>query len=53
MQMSYTDYLLWKFGALCLAAFVWGLYTGSKGLDLSGQPKQQGQNGTKAAPPQD
>ena len=51
--MSYTDYLWTKFILLVIAAFVWGLYTGWKGLDLNGQPRQQGQNGTKAAPPQD
>lgn len=24
--MDYTDYLLWKLGALTVAAFFWGMY---------------------------
>lgn len=30
--MEYTDYLLWKFGILCVLALLYGIYRGYKGF---------------------
>ena len=38
--MEFTDYMLWKAGAMVLAAFVWGVYCGLTGRELSGEPEQ-------------
>jgi hypothetical protein len=46
--MDYIEFVLWKAGALVLAAFVWGLYCG-----LTGQPLTPGRRGSRTAQDQD
>jgi hypothetical protein len=36
--MEFTDYMLWKAGALVLAAFVWGIFCELTGRPLGGEP---------------
>lgn len=35
---DYETYLLWKAGAVLVAAFVWGLFCGLTGRQLNGRP---------------
>ena len=42
--MDYIDWVIAKAIALCVAAFVWGIYTELTGRELNGQPKQPGRH---------
>lgn len=42
--MEFSDYLLWKAGAIVAAAFVWGLYCG-----LTGRPLGRAQSDSQVA----
>lgn len=39
-RMSYTEFMLWKLGALVLAAFIWGFLCEWTGRELNGQKKE-------------
>lgn len=39
--MDYLEFKLWKALAFVALAFVWGVYCGWKGLELTGRPKSQ------------
>jgi hypothetical protein len=36
--MEFTDFILWKAGAIVAAAFVWGLFCGITGRPLGREP---------------
>jgi len=40
--MTFISFKLAKLALVGLAALVWGIYCGVKGLDLSGRPEQRG-----------
>lgn len=44
--MDYTDFMLWKLGAMAFAAFCWGLFFG-----VTGRPMRPGQNAKETAAP--
>lgn len=43
--MTFLTFKLGKLALIGLAALVWGIYCGVKGLDLSGRPARPGRAG--------
>jgi hypothetical protein len=42
--MEISDYMLWKAIGLCALVFIWGVYCGMTGRELTGRKADRGQH---------